>query len=101
MLHGISYLEPASDIPSLHHERWDGTGYPRGLKGEEIPIAARIFAVVDTWDSVLSDRPYRKAQTEPEARKILQEGRGTQFDPQVVDAFLEMLDESSEQGSSQ
>jgi putative nucleotidyltransferase with HDIG domain len=101
MLHGISYLEPASDIPSLHHERWDGTGYPRGLKGEEIPIAARIFAVVDTWDSVLSDRPYRQAQTEKEARKILVEGRGTQFEPQVVDEFLKMLDESSNPGNTE
>lgn len=100
MLRGISFLEPAIDIPRHHHERWDGTGYPRGLKGEEIPIAARIFSVIDAWDSVLSDRPYRKAQTEPEALMILQEGRGTQFDPQVVDAFLEMLDKSSKPGSS-
>jgi putative nucleotidyltransferase with HDIG domain len=92
MISGISFLEPAADIPGLHHEKWDGTGYPRGLKGEEIPIAARIFAVIDTWDAVLSDRPYRKARTETEARKILEEGRGTQFDPQVVDEFLVMVD---------
>ena len=98
-LSGIAFLEPAIDIPSLHHERWDGTGYSRGLKAEEIPIAARIFAVIDTWDAVLSDRPYRKARTEPEAREILREGRSTQFDPQVVDAFLEMLEESSELGN--
>ena len=98
-LRGIAFLEPAIDIPSLHHERWDGTGYSRGLKAEEIPIAARIFAVIDTWDAVLSDRPYRKARTEPEAREILREGRSTQFDPQVVDAFLEMLEESSELGN--
>ena len=91
MLKGISFLEPAIDIPGLHHEKWDGTGYPHGLKQEEIPIAARIFAVIDTWDAVLSDRSYRKARTEAEARTILQEGRGTQFDPRVVDAFLEML----------
>jgi putative nucleotidyltransferase with HDIG domain len=101
MLRGISFLEPAIDIPSLHHERWDGTGYPHGLKGEEIPIAARIFSVIDAWDSILSDRPYHKAQTEAEARMILQECRGTQFDPHVVDVFLAMPDASPEPGSTQ
>jgi len=89
------------DIPSFHHERWDGSGYPRGLRGEEIPLAARIFAVIDTWDAVLSDRPYRRALPVEEARRILQEGKGTQFDPRVVDVFLKMMDESSKAGSSQ
>jgi putative nucleotidyltransferase with HDIG domain len=101
MLKGISFMEPAMDIPGLHHEKWDGTGYPHGLRGEKIPMAARIFSVIDSWDAILSDRPYRKARTEPEARKILQEERGTQFDPQIVDMFQKMLDESSEPASAQ
>lgn len=61
MLSSIKYLQPALDIPYCHHEKWDGSGYPRGLKGEEIPLAARIFAVVDVWDALISDRPYRKS----------------------------------------
>jgi putative nucleotidyltransferase with HDIG domain len=94
MLQGISFLQPMLDIPYCHHEQWDGSGYPRGLKGEEIPIAARIFTVVDVWDSLTSDRPYRAALSRQQARQIIEVGSGKIFDPQVVQAFLEMLDAS-------
>ena len=81
------------DIPYCHHEKWDGTGYPRGLKGEEIPLAARIFAVVDVWDALRSDRPYRPAWDPQKARAYIQEQAGRHFDPAVVEAFLEMTPE--------
>ena len=93
MLYPISYLRLALNIPYCHHERWDGTGYPRGLKGEQIPLAARIFAVVDVWDAITSDRPYRKAWTREAAIEYLQENAGKHFDPQVVEMFLRMLKE--------
>jgi HD-GYP domain-containing protein (c-di-GMP phosphodiesterase class II) len=89
MLSSISYLRRALDIPYCHHEKWDGTGYPRGLKGEQIPLAARIFAVIDVWDALTSDRPYRKAWTGSDALKHIREQSGKHFDPQVVDAFLD------------
>ena len=89
VLSPLAYLRPALDIPHDHHERWDGTGYPRGLKGEQIPLAARIFAVVDVWDALTSDRPYRKAWTEEKALEYIREQSGKHFDPQVVEAFLE------------
>lgn len=88
----IEYLEPALDIPYCHHERWNGSGYPRGLKGEEIPLSARIFAVIDVFDALTSDRPYRKAWTRDEALEHIKRQAGTHFDPQVVDAFLERVD---------
>jgi putative nucleotidyltransferase with HDIG domain len=88
MLSPIHYLKAALDIPYYHHEKWDGTGYPRGLKGEQIPLTARIFAVVDVWDALISDRPYRRAWSEEKARQHIQAGAGTHFDPQVVKAFL-------------
>jgi response regulator RpfG family c-di-GMP phosphodiesterase len=88
MLKHIPFLEPALDIVLSHQERFDGTGYPHRLKGEEIPLGARIFAVVDTFDAMTSDRPYRKALGQQEVRDELQRCCGTQFDPQVVDAFL-------------
>lgn len=91
-LSSISYLEPALDIPHYHHERWDGTGYPEGLKGEQIPLAARIFAIVDVWDALRSDRPYRKAWSVDEAVAHIKKQSGSHFDPQVVDAFLNLLD---------
>lgn len=91
MLAPITYLRPALDIPYCHHERWDGTGYPRGLKGDEIPLSARIFAVIDVWDALSSDRPYRKAWPRDEVCAYIREHAGTHFDPQVVDAFLAML----------
>jgi len=89
LLFPITYLRPALDIPFCHHERWDGKGYPRGLKGEEIPLAARIFAVVDVWDALDSDRPYRRAWPHDKIRAYIQEQAGTQFDPQVVKVLLE------------
>ena len=90
LLSPISYLRPALDIPHLHHERWDGTGYPLGLKGEEIPLAARVFAVVDVWDAWTSHRPYRDRVSDERAREIIREAAGTHFDPRIVKAFLEL-----------
>ena len=91
MLSSIRYLQPALDIPHSHHEKWDGTGYPRGLKGNEIPIAARIFAVADVWDAITSDRPYRKGWSKEEALGYIKDQSGKYFDPQVVDKFLELI----------
>lgn len=85
----IDYLAPALDIPYCHHERWDGSGYPRGLAGEDIPLAARIFAVVDVFDALCSDRPYRKAWTKEATLRYIAEQAGVQFDPRVVRVFLE------------
>jgi putative nucleotidyltransferase with HDIG domain len=91
MLSSIRYLQPALDIPFCHHEKWDGSGYPRGLKGEEIPIAARIFAVADVWDAITSDRPYRKGWSKQAALEYIREQSGKYFDPQVVEEFLELI----------
>ncbi|MDM8519923.1 response regulator [Anaerolineales bacterium HSG6] len=93
MLSSITYLQPALDIPYCHHEKWDGTGYPRGLKGEEIPLAARIFAVVDVWDALRSDRPYHNAWPKEKVLVHIQEQTGTHFDPQVVKAFLQIIED--------
>jgi len=90
MLWPIVYLRPAIDIPYYHHERWDGKGYPTGLQGEQIPLAARLFAVVDVWDALRTDRPYRKAMSRAQALDYLQEQRGKYFDSRCVDKFLEM-----------
>ncbi len=90
LLSPIAYLRPALDIPHYHHEKWDGTGYPRGLKGEQIPLAARLFAVVDVWDALRSDRPYRTAWPEEKVREHLRSLAGTHFDPKVVEMFLRM-----------
>jgi GAF domain-containing protein len=94
LLSPVSYLRAALDIPHLHHERWDGSGYPLGLKGEDIPLPARVFAVVDVWDALTSKRPYRTPVREARAREIIREGAGRDFDPRVVEAFLK-LDVSS------
>ncbi|MGC8668083.1 MAG: HD domain-containing phosphohydrolase [Chthonomonadales bacterium] len=91
LLCGLEFLRPALDIVLCHHERWDGTGYPYGLQGEEIPMAARIFAVVDVWDALRSNRPYRKALPEDEVRRYIAEQSGKHFDPAVADAFLRLL----------
>jgi putative two-component system response regulator len=91
MLEPIEYLRPALAIPFNHHERWDGTGYPRGIKGEEIPLAARIFAVVDVWDALSSDRPYRKAWPYDKIVEHMRQQSGTHFDPKVVELFLQMM----------
>ena len=90
MLNRIDFLKPAIDIPYCHHEKWDGSGYPQNLQGEEIPFAARIFAVVDVWDALTSERPYREPMEIDEVRKHIQDGAGSHFDPQVVKAFLEI-----------
>lgn len=91
MLSQIDYLKPAMDIPYCHHERWNGQGYPRGLKGAEIPLAARIFAVVDVWDALRSDRPYRAGWPEEKVLEYLHAQAGRHFDPQVVEAFLGLI----------
>jgi putative two-component system response regulator len=88
MLSPIHYLQAALDIPYCHHEKWDGTGYPHGLNGEKIPLAARIFAVVDVWDALVSDRPYRLDWSEDKARQHIQAEAGTHFDPQMVKTFF-------------
>jgi HD-GYP domain-containing protein (c-di-GMP phosphodiesterase class II)/putative methionine-R-sulfoxide reductase with GAF domain len=98
LLSPIAHLRPALDIPYSHHEKWDGTGYPRGLKGEEIPLSARIFAIVDVWDALTSDRPYRKAWSAPEVLSYIREQSGKHFDPQVVEAFLALLDHEMADG---
>ena len=90
MLKPITYLRLALDIPYCHHEKWDGTGYPQGLKGEEIPLAARIFAIVDVFDALTSDRPYRKGWSREKTLEHIRELSGSHFDPQVADAFLKM-----------
>lgn len=88
MLYPIEYLRPAIEIPYCHHEKWDGSGYPRGLKGEEIPLSARLFAVVDVWDALTSERPYRPAWSAEQALAYLREQAGKHFDPQAVELFL-------------
>jgi response regulator RpfG family c-di-GMP phosphodiesterase len=93
LLSPIRHLRQALDIPYCHHERWDGSGYPRGLAGEEIPRAARIFAVADVWDAITSDRPYRPAWSEEQALVHVEQGAGVQFDPRVVEVFLAMAAE--------
>ncbi len=89
MLSPIGYLKSAMDIPYCHHEKWDGTGYPRGLKGEQIPFTARIFSIVDVWDALTSDRPYRKAWPNEKVLEYLKSEAGKQFDPEVLKTSLE------------
>ncbi len=91
LLSPISYLRGALDIPYCHHEHWDGSGYPRGLKGEQIPLSARIFSVIDIWDALLSDRPYRKAWHSDKVSQYLHEVAGTILDPSIVDIFFKMM----------
>ncbi|MBK8781620.1 MAG: HD domain-containing protein [Anaerolineales bacterium] len=90
MLAPITFLRPALNIPYCHHEKWDGTGYPRGLKGEEIPLAARIFSVADVWDALYYGRRYREGWSEKQVLDYIQEQSGKHFDPQVVEAFLKL-----------
>lgn len=94
LLSPINYLQPSLHIPYCHHERWDGKGYPRGLKAEEIPLEARIFAVVDVWDALRSDRPYRSAWPEAKAREYIRENAGYYFDPDIVNLFFQLIGES-------
>ena len=93
MLEPIAYLRDALDIPYCHHEKWDGTGYPRGLAGTQIPLEARLFAIVDVWDAITTDRPYRKGWPRKKALKYIREQSGKYFDPQLVDMFLKEMAE--------
>jgi HD-GYP domain-containing protein (c-di-GMP phosphodiesterase class II) len=95
MLAPIPYLRKALDIPYCHHEHWDGSGYPRGFKGEQIPLSARIFSVVDVWDALNSDRLYRAAWPVERVREHIRGAVATQFDPDVVRRFFELLDADS------
>ena len=88
MLIGIAPLRPALDVVLAHHERWDGHGYPLGLRGEAIPLSARLFALADAFDAITSDRPYRSARHYDEARAVIHAEAGKQFDPLIVQAFL-------------
>ncbi len=91
----IELLKPALQIPYYHHERWDGSGYPQGLAKEEIPVIARMFAVVDVWDALISDRPFRNAMTKDAALDLIVSEAGKQFDPEVVEVFLRVLSENN------
>jgi len=92
MLYPVEYLRPALEIPFCHHEKWDGTGYPRGLKGEQIPLSARIFAIVDVWDAVTSNRPYRPAWSHEQAFDYIREQSGKHFDPRIVEQFFKVIE---------
>jgi putative nucleotidyltransferase with HDIG domain len=92
MLSSIQYLKPALAIPYFHHEKWDGSGYPVGLQGEQIPLEARIFAVIDVWDALTSDRPFRAAWKKEEALAYIREQSGKHFDPQVVEVFFKVIE---------
>ena len=91
LLAPISFLQPAADIAYCHHENWDGSGYPRGLKGNDIPLLARIVSACNVWDALTSDQLYRKAWTKSDARNYIDLGSGKQFDPEIVDAFLPFI----------
>ena len=92
MLLPTEFLKPALDVVLYHHEKWDGTGYQSGLKGEEIPLSARLFAIVDVWDSLIHDRPYKKAWSKEKAREYIMEQSGIHFDPKITDVFVNILD---------
>jgi hypothetical protein len=98
LLFDVRFLKGAADIALYHHERYDGTGYPKGLAGDAIPLGARIFAVADAFDAITSDRPYRPALSEEEACEEIRRGSGTQFDPQVVEAFLKLRSHAARTG---
>ncbi len=92
LIASIAYLQPALDIPYCHHEKWDGTGYPRGLKGDQIPQSARLFAIVDVYDALTSDRPYRRRWTKQKAINYILDQSGRHFDPQIVEIFLKLIE---------
>jgi putative nucleotidyltransferase with HDIG domain len=96
MLEPIAYLRDALNIPYCHHEKWDGSGYPRGLAGTQIPLEARLFAIVDVWDAITTDRPYRKGWPREKALSYIREQSGKYFDPQLVETFLQEIEEQSE-----
>jgi putative nucleotidyltransferase with HDIG domain len=91
VLSNIEYLKPALDVVYCHHEKWDGSGYPRGLKGEEIPFSARIFAVIDVWDALTNDRKYRLAWPDDEVRAHLKSQGGKHFDPHILEVFFQII----------
>jgi HD-GYP domain-containing protein (c-di-GMP phosphodiesterase class II) len=91
LLEPISFLKPSIDIPFCHHEKWDGTGYPRALRGKQIPLSARIFSVIDVWDALRSDRPYRKGWSREQAVHFIRVQAGRHFDPEVTEVFLNNL----------
>jgi HD-GYP domain-containing protein (c-di-GMP phosphodiesterase class II) len=91
LLAPISFLRQSLDIPYCHHEKWDGSGYPRGLKGEQIPLAARIFSIVDVWDALRSDRPYRPAWPKEKTTEHIVQLSGSHFDPNVVELFINIM----------
>ena len=91
MLAGIPFLQPSIPVAYSHHERWDGLGYPEGLKGEDIPLSARVFAVVDTWDALSSERVYRNAWPKDQIAAYIKANAGVKFDPHVVEVFLQMM----------
>ncbi len=97
MLYPIEHLRPALDIPYYHHERWDGKGYPHGLKGEEIPLVARLFAIVDVWDALTSERPYRQAWPKEVALDYIMKESGKHFDPTIVEVFLDVVRQQEQQ----
>jgi putative nucleotidyltransferase with HDIG domain len=90
LINPIPSLKDSIEIPYCHHEKWDGTGYPQGIRGEQIPVSARIFAVIDVWDALRSNRPYRSAWTDNQARNYISQQSGKHFDPRVVDKFFEL-----------
>ena len=94
LLAPIEYLRDAIDIPYCHHEHWDGSGYPRGLKGTQIPLSARIFSIIDIWDALLSDRPYRNAWKIEKVIAHLKEISGQYIDPSILEVFLRMIKET-------
>jgi HD-GYP domain-containing protein (c-di-GMP phosphodiesterase class II) len=94
ILSPVKFLHPALPVVEAHHERWDGAGYPRGLRGEEIPLGARIFALVDAFDAMTSDRPYRRALTFDRAAEQIARSAGSQFDPEVVRAFVDLCSDA-------
>jgi HD-GYP domain-containing protein (c-di-GMP phosphodiesterase class II) len=96
LMNRIPYLRPATDIPYAHHERWDGSGYPRGLKGEDIPLAARIFAIVDIWDALSNERPYRDAWPEDKVIEYIKNTSGIELDPNVVEKFLGLIEKENQ-----
>jgi response regulator RpfG family c-di-GMP phosphodiesterase len=92
LLAGIAYLESANVVPHYHHERWDGEGYPQGLAGTDIPLLARIFAIIDQWDAVRSPRPYREPWSDEQALEFIKSGSGTRYDPEIVEGFLMLME---------
>lgn len=101
LIYPVEYLRPCLSIPYSHHEKWDGTGYPQGLRGEEIPLSARLFAVADVWETLSSDRVYREAWPQDKVMRYIERQSGTHFDPRVVELFLYVLNRNKYINSSE